>query len=228
MAVSAAVAGVAMRTSAPTAPTAPAARNERADRAHEGVPFERAELPVTPPSGPPRDPDASALNYSARAGWAVTSDATGTPRAGRATPGPGTRSAGRCPTARPARSGRPEGDRPRRRPERWPRRRSCSTRAARSTPTRCSRTPGSPRPEDERQLWRGLAQLAVGLTHAAARATRAARRRCSSAGRATSRPTPRRRRTASTSPGWPPGRAALAADAAAGRELDVRPPRLRA
>ena len=49
---------------------------------------------------------------------------------------------------------------------RWPRRRRCSTPAARSTPTRCSRTRGSPRPEDERELWRGLAQLAVGLTHA--------------------------------------------------------------
>ena len=42
----------------------------------------------------------------------------------------------------------------------------CSPRAGRSTPTRSSRRHGSPLPGPERELWRGLAQIAVGLTHA--------------------------------------------------------------
>ena len=50
---------------------------------------------------------------------------------------------------------------------RWPRRSGCSTPAGRSTRTRCSRAPGRPRPTAERDLWQGLAQLAVGLTHRA-------------------------------------------------------------
>ncbi|EFL36298.1 conserved hypothetical protein [Streptomyces viridochromogenes DSM 40736] len=53
----------------------------------------------------------------------------------------------------------------RRRP--CPRRSGCWTRGNRSTRTRSSRTPGSRGPDEERELWRGLAQLAVGLTHAA-------------------------------------------------------------
>ncbi len=82
-------------------------------------------------------------------------------------------------------------------------------------------------PEAERQLWRGLAQLAVGLTHAARGNARGAatlldRGAGNIAGYATAPPhgiaVPRLA-------AW--GRA-LAADAEAGRELDLRPPRLRA
>jgi hypothetical protein len=82
-------------------------------------------------------------------------------------------------------------------------------------------------PEGERQLWRGLAQLAVGLTHAARGNARGAatlldRGAGNIAGYATAPPhgiaVPRLA-------AW--GRA-LAADAEAGRELDLRPPRLRA
>jgi hypothetical protein len=80
-------------------------------------------------------------------------------------------------------------------------------------------------PEGERQLWRGLAQLAVGLTHAARGNARGAatlldRGAGNIAGYATAPPhgiaVPRLA-------AW--GRA-LAADAEAGRELDLRPPRL--
>ncbi len=39
-------------------------------------------------------------------------------------------------------------------------------RGGRSTRTRSSRRRGSPFPGQERELWRGLAQVAVGLTHA--------------------------------------------------------------
>jgi hypothetical protein len=82
-------------------------------------------------------------------------------------------------------------------------------------------------PEGERQLWRGLAQLAVGLTHAARGNARGAatlldRGAGNIAGYAAAPPhgidVPRLA-------AW--GRA-LAADAEAGRELDLRPPRLRA
>ena len=82
-------------------------------------------------------------------------------------------------------------------------------------------------PEPDRQLWRGLAQVAVGLTHAAR-------------GNATGAAALIQRGTANLAPyaADPPhgiavprlaawGRA-LAADAEAGRELDLRPPRLRA
>ena len=80
-------------------------------------------------------------------------------------------------------------------------------------------------PEPDRQLWRGLAQLAVGLTHAAR-------------GNARGAATLLERGAGNLDPyaaappygidvpaliGW--GRA-LAADATAGRPLDVRPPRL--
>jgi hypothetical protein len=80
-------------------------------------------------------------------------------------------------------------------------------------------------PEPERQLWRGLAQLAVGLTHAAR-------------GNARGAATLLERGAGNIAPyaAAPPhgigiarltawGRA-LADDAAAGRDLDVRPPRL--
>jgi hypothetical protein len=82
-------------------------------------------------------------------------------------------------------------------------------------------------PEAERQLWRGLAQLAVGLTHAARGNARGAailldRGAGNIAGYAAAPPhgiaVPRLA-------AW--GRS-LAADAEAGRELDLRPPRLRA
>jgi hypothetical protein len=80
-------------------------------------------------------------------------------------------------------------------------------------------------PEPERQLWRGLAQLAVGLTHAArgndrGAATLLERGAANLAPYADARPygVGTARLTA-----W--GRS-LAADAAAGRHLDVRPPRL--
>ncbi len=80
-------------------------------------------------------------------------------------------------------------------------------------------------PEPDRQLWRGLAQLAVGLTHAAR-------------GNARGAATLLERGAGNLAPyaAAPPhgiavpalvawGRS-LAADAAAGRRLDVRPPRL--
>ena len=79
-------------------------------------------------------------------------------------------------------------------------------------------------PEAERGLWRGLAQLAVGLTHAA---------RGNARGAATLL-----ERGASNIAAYQPGphgidvpglgdwARALAREAAAGRELDVRPPRL--
>ncbi|HLM04982.1 MAG TPA: DUF309 domain-containing protein [Blastococcus sp.] len=81
-------------------------------------------------------------------------------------------------------------------------------------------------PEPERQLWRGLAQLAVGLTHAAR-------------GNARGAATLLERGAGNVQPyavhpphgidvagvaRWATG---LAAEAAAGRDLDVRPPRLR-
>jgi uncharacterized protein len=82
-------------------------------------------------------------------------------------------------------------------------------------------------PDDERDLWRGLAQLAVGLTHAA---------RGNSRGAATllERGAGNIAPYAAEAPygigvaalgTWARG---LASAAAAGRDLDVRPPRLRA
>jgi hypothetical protein len=82
-------------------------------------------------------------------------------------------------------------------------------------------------PETERQLWRGLAQLAVGLTHAArGNATGAATLLDRGAGNIAAY-------VASPPHGidvvglarWARG---LAADATAGRGIDVQPPRLRA
>jgi len=81
-------------------------------------------------------------------------------------------------------------------------------------------------PEAERQLWRGLAQLAVGLTHAARGNSRGA---ATLLERAAGNIAP----YAASPPhgidvaglgAWGSG---LAATAAAGRPLDLRPPRLR-
>ena len=80
-------------------------------------------------------------------------------------------------------------------------------------------------PEPERQLWRGLAQLAVGLTHAArgnARGAATLLERC--AGNLDPYAAAPPHGIAVTAlMAW--GRS-LAEDAAAGRRLDVRPPRL--
>jgi hypothetical protein len=81
-------------------------------------------------------------------------------------------------------------------------------------------------PEGERQLWRGLAQLAVGLTHAA---------RGNARGAATLLDRGAGNVDAYAAvplhgidvPGLVRWARALAADAAEERELDVRPPRLR-
>ena len=82
-------------------------------------------------------------------------------------------------------------------------------------------------PEAERQLWRGLAQLAVGLTHAARGNARGAatlldRGAGNIAGYATAPP------HGIAVPRLAAWARAMAADAEAGRELDLRPPRLRA
>jgi hypothetical protein len=82
-------------------------------------------------------------------------------------------------------------------------------------------------PEGERQLWRGLAQLAVGLTHAARGNARGAatlldRGAGNIAGYAAAPP---HGIAVTRLAAW--GHA-LAADAEAGRQLDLRPPRLRA
>ena len=95
---------------------------------------------------PPRDRDAS--------------------RHGPSTPGRATGSAGRCRVAAKGSSASPKTSCCRRW-SRSSRRSDCSTSADRSTRTRCSRAPGRPRPPHERDLWQGLAQLAVGLTHLA-------------------------------------------------------------
>jgi uncharacterized protein len=81
--------------------------------------------------------------------------------------------------------------------------------------------------EEERQLWRGLAQLAVGLTHAARGNTRGAATLLDrGAGTiAAYAAAPPHGIDVAGLVGWARG---LAADAADGRELDVRPPRLRA
>jgi uncharacterized protein len=82
-------------------------------------------------------------------------------------------------------------------------------------------------PETERELWRGLAQLAVGLTHAArgnARGTATLLDR--GAGNiAPYAAAPPHGIDVEGLVRWARG---LAADAGAGRALDVRPPRLRA
>jgi hypothetical protein len=81
-------------------------------------------------------------------------------------------------------------------------------------------------PEAERQLWRGLAQLAVGLTHAArGNARGAATLLDRGAGNIGAyEPSPPHGIDVGGLGAWA---RALAADAAAGRNLDVRPPRLR-
>ena len=67
-------------------------------------------------------------------------------------------------------------------------------------------------PEHERELWQGLAQLAVGLTHRA-RGNPVGRGPPARAGRRPGRRLrPASRRTASTSPGWSTPRAAIAAE----------------
>ena len=81
-------------------------------------------------------------------------------------------------------------------------------------------------PEGERQLWRGLAQLAVGLTHAARGNARGAatlldRGAGNIAGYAAAPP------HGIAVPRLTAWARAQAADAEAGRELDLRPPRLR-
>jgi hypothetical protein len=80
-------------------------------------------------------------------------------------------------------------------------------------------------PEEERQLWRGLAQLAVGLTHAARGNERGAATLLErGAGNITAyADAPPYGIAVARLAAW--GRA-LAADATAGRDLDVRPPRL--
>ncbi len=81
-------------------------------------------------------------------------------------------------------------------------------------------------PEGERQLWRGLAQLAVGLTHAMRGNTRGAATLLDR-GAGNLEPytaEPPHAIDAGSLVAW--GRA-LAAAAASGRDLDVRPPRLR-
>jgi uncharacterized protein len=82
-------------------------------------------------------------------------------------------------------------------------------------------------PEQERQLWRGLAQLAVGLTHAARGNARGAatlldRGARNIAGYAAAPP------HGIAVPRLAAWARALAADAEAGRDLDLRPPQLRA
>jgi hypothetical protein len=81
--------------------------------------------------------------------------------------------------------------------------------------------------EEERQLWRGLAQLAVGLTHAARGNARGAATLLERGARniAPYAATPPHGIDVVGLGAWARG---LAADAASGRDLDVRPPRLRA
>ena len=80
-------------------------------------------------------------------------------------------------------------------------------------------------PEPERQLWRGLAQLAVGLTHAARGNARGAATLLERGGGnlAAYAAAPPHGIAVGALIGWS---RALADDAAAGRPLDVRPPRL--
>jgi hypothetical protein len=81
-------------------------------------------------------------------------------------------------------------------------------------------------PDDERELWRGLAQLAVGLTHAARGNTRGAATLLER-GAGTIAPFAPSRPHGVDVPGLAAWARGLAADAAAGRDLDVRPPQLR-
>ncbi|MET0765244.1 MAG: DUF309 domain-containing protein [Blastococcus sp.] len=81
-------------------------------------------------------------------------------------------------------------------------------------------------PDGERQLWRGLAQLAVGLTHAMRGNARGATTLLDrGAGNiAPYEPDPPHGIDVGGLAAWARG---LAADATDGRDLDVRPPRLR-
>jgi hypothetical protein len=81
--------------------------------------------------------------------------------------------------------------------------------------------------ERERQLWRGLAQLAVGLTHAARGNPRGAATLLDR-GAGTIAPYAAAPPHGIDVAGLGAWAGRLAADAAAGRPLDVRPPRLRA
>ena len=80
--------------------------------------------------------------------------------------------------------------------------------------------------EGERQLWRGLAQLAVGLTHAARGNARGAASLLER-GAANVAPYAEEAPHGIDVAGLVRWGRALAADAAAGRELDAGPPRLR-
>ncbi|UOY00392.1 DUF309 domain-containing protein [Blastococcus sp. PRF04-17] len=81
-------------------------------------------------------------------------------------------------------------------------------------------------PEPERELWRGLAQLAVGLTHAARGNARGAATLLDR-GAGTIAPFAAAPPHGIDVRGLAEWARSLAADAAAGRDLDVRPPRLR-
>jgi hypothetical protein len=81
-------------------------------------------------------------------------------------------------------------------------------------------------PEAERQLWRGLAQLAVGLTHAARGNARGAATLLER-GAGTIDPYAGAPPHGIDVPGLARWARALAAEAAGERALDVRPPRLR-
>jgi hypothetical protein len=80
-------------------------------------------------------------------------------------------------------------------------------------------------PEEERQLWRGLAQLAVGLTHAARGNIRGAATLLER-GANTIAPYSAAAPHGVDVSGLAAWARALAGEAAAGREVDVRPPRL--
>ena len=153
---------------------------------------------------PARGEARAVRRRTAAAGWPTPSRSAamtaagpgpGSGGPGRATPGPATRSAARCAHGDAGRA-------------RCPTTCRCPRRGARRWPSGCS-TPGRPfhahevleaswkaAPPAERDLWQGLAQLAVGPDPRPARQRRAARRPCCAAARGGSRPaTGTRRRT---------------------------------
>ncbi|MGY1751211.1 DUF309 domain-containing protein [Modestobacter sp. SYSU DS0511] len=83
-------------------------------------------------------------------------------------------------------------------------------------------------PDDERDLWRGLAQLAVGLTHAARGNAAGAAALLGRGVRSLSTAGVAARRHGVDDAGLAAWGSRLADDAAAGRPLDLAPPRLRA
>ncbi|MGY1857437.1 DUF309 domain-containing protein [Modestobacter sp. SYSU DS0290] len=83
-------------------------------------------------------------------------------------------------------------------------------------------------PEDERDLWRGLAQLAVGLTHAARGNATGAATLLGRGVRSLSTAQEAARRHGVDDAGLAAWATRLEADAAAGRPLDLAAPRLRA